>query len=258
MIRNYLPYYINKKLFGDRDRYGKKPNLNDSEWIYWRKNYLHFNNVLQKSFLPKFINSFNYKILENIDFKDKVIAELGGGIGDHNKYFNTYPKKYYCIDINKKYFSFFKKRFDKKTKLIFIPQKEDNYKINLPDNSCDIFITFFSLEHLHPIKKYLLEIKRILKPKGLLVGAIPTEGSIAWGLGRYVFTRNKYKGIDISKIYCWEHPNYCDDIIHNLNLNNFIGKIKTWPVNNFFKDFSISINFILKNKKSIDKLKKLS
>ncbi len=100
LIRNYLPYYINKKLFGDRDRYGQKPNLNDSEWIYWRKNYLHFNNVLQKSFLTKFINSFNYKILENIDFKDKVIAELGGGIGDHNKYFNTYPKKFFCMDTN--------------------------------------------------------------------------------------------------------------------------------------------------------------
>jgi hypothetical protein len=36
---------------------------------------------------------------------------------------------------------------------------------------------------------FLDDLKRILKTGGKLIFAIPNEGFLAWGLGRYFFTR---------------------------------------------------------------------
>jgi ubiquinone/menaquinone biosynthesis C-methylase UbiE len=49
------------------------------------------------------------------------------------------------------------------------------------DSSVDVIISFYSLEHMHPLEEYLGEFSRILRPGGILVGAIPCEGGLAWG-----------------------------------------------------------------------------
>lgn len=82
---------------------------------------------------------------------------------------------------------------------------------------------------------FLDDLKRILKTGGKLFFAIPNEGFLAWGLGRYFFTRkyvNKILKINYDKIICLEHPNYSDKII-NL-LNSKFNLIKFYNVPNFF------------------------
>ena len=102
----------------------------------------------------------------------------------------------------------------------------------LKDNSVDIVLSFYSLEHLYPFQPYLDEINRVLKPNGILAGAIPAEGGFGWGLGRYLTSRRWFKkntSIDPDKIICWEHPNFADEIIEGLNKSLTKRKLKLWP-----------------------------
>ena len=77
------------------------------------------------------------------------------------------------------------------------------------DNSFDVVISFYCFEHLAPLMEYTDDIRRVLKPGGLLVGAIPCEGGLLCGTGRY-FTSRRYllknTGINPDKLICWETP----------------------------------------------------
>ena len=59
------------------------------------------------------------------------------------------------------------------------------------------------MEHVYELDSYVKELKRVLKPGGLLVGSVPTEGGIAWGIGRYLTSRRyvrKNMSFDYDKI----------------------------------------------------------
>lgn len=103
---------------------------------------------------------------------------------------------------------------------------------------------------MYDLDEKLLEFKRILKKDGKIVGAIPNEGGIAWGIGRYLTSRRyvaKNSDINYSKIISWEHPNFADKIINSFKKNNLkIDYIKMYPFN-FIKslDFNLITTFIL-------------
>ena len=122
----------------------------------------------------------------------------------------------------------------------------------LTDNSVDIIITFHQMEHVYDLENYISELKRVLKPNGLLVGAVPTEGGFLWGLGRFLTTRRLVKkqySFDYDKIICWEHPNFVNRIKKHLD-NNFseIESIKK-PFNILPFDLNLSWSFIYQNNK---------
>ena len=90
----------------------------------------------------------------------------------------------------------------------------------IESNSIDVVITFYSLEHIPNLDDTLAFYHKVLKPGGFLVGAIPNEGGIAWGVGRSLTTQRtmKKKGFNYNKIICWEHVNFCDKIINNIEI----------------------------------------
>ena len=122
----------------------------------------------------------------------------------------------------------------------------------LENQSIDIVLSFYSLEHMHPLSKYLNEIFRVLKPAGILAGCIPTEGGLAWGLGRMMTSRRWVKNntnINPDKIICWEHPNFSDEIVSKLNKNFNRVKLYSWPIPFLtLIDFNLVLKFIYKKK----------
>ena len=120
----------------------------------------------------------------------------------------------------------------------------------ISSGSYDYVLSFFSLEHIMNLEEFVVQINRILKKDGYLIFAIPNEGHLAWGLGRFFFTRGyvyKKLGLDYDKIICWEHPNFSDKILKCLDYS--LKKIKLIKVPNlFFLDFSISIKGVYKKK----------
>jgi SAM-dependent methyltransferase len=78
-----------------------------------------------------------------------------------------------------------------------------------------VILTFHQLEHVPDLAPFLREMARVLRPGGLVLGAVPCEGGLAWGLGRVLTSRRyvrKTMAFDYDKIICWEHPQFVDTI----------------------------------------------
>ena len=247
MLRKFLSDKLFSVLFGNRKLYGTKKVQNDKDWIKWNKFYYKFYTKTQKEGVGNIVNEWGYKILKKLSFKKKIIFELGPGTLPHYRFWKDVPEKFYAVDVFEKFLSESKKKIPK----IFKGYKVTKYqKIPLKGNSVDIILTFYSLEHMLDLDKKLSEFKRILKKNGKIVGAIPNEGGIAWGAGRYLTSRRFVKNnsnINYDKIICWEHPNFADHIIQSFKKNNLkINYIKMYPFS-FIKsiDFNLVTTFIL-------------
>jgi SAM-dependent methyltransferase len=100
------------------------------------------------------------------------------------------------------------------------------------DGSIDVVVSFYSLEHLYPLEPHVREIRRVLKPGGVLVGAVPAEGGLAWGAGRFLTSRRwlkRHSTIDPDKLICWEHPNFADQVVAELDRQLERRLVQTWP-----------------------------
>ncbi|RXJ54413.1 class I SAM-dependent methyltransferase [Candidatus Marinarcus aquaticus] len=254
MIYKYLPYFMFKPLFGDRKKWGLKADFSDEEYIEALKeeNVQKFYQDNQKGSIGTTVNHFGFKIMEQIDLTDKVVLEVGPGSIDHLDYNSTKPKKYILADIRKEFLEISQKRLEE----YFIEDIEtievSGIKIGLEDNNVDILITFHQLEHIYELEEYLQELKRILKPNGILIGAVPTEGGVAWGFGRFLTSRRYVKknmDFDYDKIICWEHPNFVNKIKKLLDENfTNVQSIKN-PFGILPMDFNLSWSFIYRNDK---------
>ena len=248
-LGNYVPYPFFKFLFGNRKIFGKITNPNDPDWIEWEKKYLTFYDENQKKSVGKIVNDAGYDILKKIDFENKNILELGPGKINHFHLWNTLPNSYAIADINQDFLDC--------NDILFRDNKVNyskhliNTKPKLPfeSNSKDVIITFYQLEHLHPFENFLEEYLRVLKPNGVLVGAIPCEGGIGWGLGRFFTSRKWFKmntTIDPDKIICWEHPNFADFILNSFRKRALKQHISFWPLRIRSIDFNLVVKFIFK------------
>jgi 2-polyprenyl-3-methyl-5-hydroxy-6-metoxy-1,4-benzoquinol methylase len=231
MIREILPYFIFKRLFGDRKKYNNINFQKDKDWIKWQKSIFHTYLVERNHGIQKFVEQQGYKILKGINFKKKKILEIGPGVLPHLQYMDTFPKEYIIADINEKFLEVSKNILRKKKIKSKIIKINKRIKFSLRSESIDHILCFYTLEHLHNIKNYVNEFHRLLKKNGSLIFAIPNEGFAAWGLGRYFFTRSKAykKGINYDKIICIEHPNFSDKILRELKAKFKCNKIKSYP-----------------------------
>jgi SAM-dependent methyltransferase len=218
LAARFLPEKISSVLFGNRTKHGLTPILDDPEWQQWQLEYLHFYNSTQKKGIGSYVNDAGYQIIKGIDFSGLSIAEIGPGSLPHRDLWNGLPSKFTGIDINQ----YFLDVSEQKAGCLFQGVKIAPHErsLPLPDESIDILLSFYSLEHLNPLGEYLDEYRRVLKPGGKIVGAIPNEGGLAWGLGRYLTSRRWIHAntkLDYDKIICWEHPNFADTIISELD-----------------------------------------
>jgi SAM-dependent methyltransferase len=248
MIRKYLPTYLDKELFGYRDIFKNPPPGNDPDWQKWISLYPSVYRDTQRSTsIQQRVNNAGYKILETISLKDKNVAEIGPGGGHHIEYFQGRPKSYNALDVCQDFAVDVSSKCEKHN-IPFNFHIVEAYKahIPLPDASQDVFLSFYSMEHLYPLADWIAEIRRVLKPGGEIVGAIPAEGGLLWGLGRFLTSRrilkNKYN-LDIRKIVCWEHPNMCDDIINEFSKISSQVYIEKWPLNFMPYDLTACIKF---------------
>ena len=124
-----------------------------------------------EGFEPEVLNSFRflYKIAEPL-IKNKIALDYGCGNGAHAEFLAEHATEVIGIDLSEnslRYTSFKLQTSSFKNKVKFL--KMDCEKMDFPDNSFDIVFdggTFSSLD----ITKALTEIKRVLKPDGILVG----------------------------------------------------------------------------------------
>lgn len=248
-FRNILPYPIYRCLWGDRRLYDR-PDLQDKDWKTWQREATNFYIESQRSKLGEYITGSGYKILKNHFFENKKVLEIGPGDLRHFDYMESLPADYTGLDISESMLSLCARAMSERSIPGRIVLNEDSNLLPFDDEEFDIVLAFNCLEHITDLDDYLLEIKRVLKPKGLLIGAIPNEGGLLWGLGRFLTTRRLVKrkyNFDYDKIICWEHPNFQDKVLASLLRNFSLGDVAYWPIS-FIKNIDINLtsSFVVK------------
>jgi len=249
IARKLMPYSAGKKLWGDRKQWGLQVRENDPCWTEWLKVYSSFYDQNQREGIGTKVNDAGYKVMEQVDLTGKKVLEIGAGDIRHTTYWKSQPSEYLLADVStdmmEKAVSCLQKR--KVPYRSFILNRAE--KLPLEDNSVDIVVSFYSLEHLYPLSPYLDEMKRVVKPGGVIVGAIPAEGGIAWGVGRALTSRRwfkKHTSIDPDKIICWEHPNFADEILATMDRFFVRQQLNYWPSQVPLIDPNLVIKFIYK------------
>jgi len=241
-----LPAFFASPLFGDRRRFGLEIQEHDPDWVEWQTFIPEFYQQTQKQGLGKIVNDAGYEILHQVDMNGKNVLEVGPGSLPHRRYWNGIPAHYGVLDNKQKF-------IDQSLQVLAhesIPATSHlstSSVLPLEDASVDLIISFYTLEHLYPLNEYANEFKRILRPGGQLVGAIPCDGGLAWGAGRFLTSRryiHKHSSVNPDKIICWEHPNFAEDILQVLECHFEAVRIQFWPLRLPLIDFNLVATFI--------------
>lgn len=244
-----LPHFFSRRLFGDRSTHGLVPVQDDKCWLEWQSRYHEFYNQTQHSGIGSKVNGAGYKVLEHFDLDEKKVLEIGPGSLTHLEYWQGKPTEFVAVDIDRQ----FLRSAEKTLSAAGVPYEtrlSDRSSSSIParDEEFDVLMTFFSLEHLYPLELYLDEMFRVLKPGGSIVGAIPLEGGLAWGAGRYLTSRRwllKHTSIDPDKIICWEHPNFADEIFDSLTQRGDFSYLDYWPLKIHSMDLNLVLRFVI-------------
>ena len=250
LFAQFFPLPLKNILFGKRKIYGTKVDENDKDWIEWLKIYNDFYTNTQKKGVGSFVNNTGYKILKKIDLTNKTILEIGPGSMHHLNYLRGNPKKYIIADVDKFFLQKSKTELDNKNiknESIYISDRNSSDIAGIEKNSIDVILTFYSLEHLYKLKDNLISYNQYLAEDGMIVGSVPCEGGLAWGLGRFLTSRRWWKkntNIDPDKIICWEHPNFVSDIKFHLDNIFSLKKQSFFPFKIVNGDFNLLFSFI--------------
>ncbi len=232
-IRNLMPRFLRNPLWGDRERWGLTVNSTDPDWKRYQSALRDFYQATQRTGIGTTVNDAGYRVIADIDLAGKTVLEIGAGDIRHFQYWLGMPKKYLLADISPDMMEFAKARLEKHGVPHETLMLEREQPLPLADRSVDVIVSFYSLEHLYPLAPYLDEMLRVLKPGGTLIGAIPAEGGLAWGLGRLLTSRRWLKKntlVDPDKIICWEHPNFADEILGVLDARLERQRVGYWPL----------------------------
>ena len=219
-LRNWLPKSLRSPLWGDREKWGLTINVDDPCWQQWQQTYSEFYGATQREGIGTQVNDAGYRVMAHIDLMGKRVLEIGGGDIRHIVKWRGKPAEYILADVSVEMMKKAERRLSEKGVTYRPILLNRGQALPLDDNSVDVIVSFYSLEHLYPLAPYLTDMHRVLKPDGTLIGAIPAEGGLTWGAGRMLTSRRWFKKnttIVPDKIICWEHPNFADEIIAALD-----------------------------------------
>jgi len=244
-----MPRFFSAPLFGDRQRFGLTVKEGDACWEEWSKRYLDFYYNTQKQSVGEIVNNAGYKVLSQIDLAGKNVLEIGPGDIPHLKFWKGSPGHYTIADTKQRMLDRSGLKL-KETGVLYTPILMDEASATaLPfnDEEYDIIISFYAFEHILPFSEYLNNLLKCLKKGGKLVGGIPCEGGFAWGLGRLFTSRRWLKRnteINPDKIICWEHPNYAETILKELDNAMNQRYINYWPLTVPSIDMNLVVRFV--------------
>jgi len=195
------------------------------------------------------VNDAGYGVMSRIPLSGRTVLEIGPGQISHMERWRSTSARYVLADVDQS-------MLDRSSRALAtrgVPHEAalltrgNRGALPVPDATFDLVVSFYALEHLYPLEPYVDSMLRVLRPGGLLAGAIPAEGGLGWGLGRYLTTRRWFlrnTGINPDKLICWEHPNFADHILRTLDERMDRRYIRFWPLGIPSIDLNLVITFI--------------
>ncbi len=110
--------------------------------------------------------------------KGKVVLDIASGSGYGTKMLAESAAKVYGVDVNEVAVNYARKHYGKNN---IEYRVGDGESISLPDDSVDVVVTFETIEHIKDYKKFIKEVKRVLKPDGIAIVSTPNDLEFAEG-----------------------------------------------------------------------------
>ncbi|WP_394758880.1 class I SAM-dependent methyltransferase [Flavobacterium sp.] len=104
--------------------------------------------------------------------KDKVVLDIASGEGYGSNLLSEHATFVYGVDIDEKCINDAKLKY-KKNNIEF--KTGNTSKIPLENGSIDVVLSFETIEHHDEHEEMMMEIKRVLKPNGLLIISTPDK-----------------------------------------------------------------------------------
>ncbi len=106
------------------------------------------------------------ELITNVDFHNKIIADIGCGTGRHwKKIYEKHPAKIIGYDVSEGMLKVLKEKFpDAETQ-----QLKSNHLEGLGNNSCDILISTLAIAHIKDIEDAFAEWDGVLKKDGHII-----------------------------------------------------------------------------------------
>ncbi|MBF0108287.1 MAG: class I SAM-dependent methyltransferase [Magnetococcales bacterium] len=190
----------------------------DKVWLRYQNEFaVHYHEVFYEgNSLIRHIQNAGHRLVERPltpGMKLGRVLEVGAGAGEHVPHVRHQYDEYVLTDVNTDILEQAQRRYASNSRLTFIPL--DCRHMDVADHSFDRLISIYNLEHVPEPYRVLKEWTRVLKPGGIMSIAIPTEGGLAWNMGRYVTTRRTFmkKGFDWDYIVARDHVNSCTQLL---------------------------------------------
>lgn len=138
--------------------------------------------------------------------------ELGCGNGEFLEVFKG--ANYVGIDKSKEAIDVAKERNPEKRFIV-----GDIRALPFKDGEFDCLIANYIFEHVKELDLVFQSIKRVVDARGRLLVSLPTEGGMAWAVGRHLTSKRymeKKFNIDYLELIRREHVNSCDQVIRAL------------------------------------------
>jgi ubiquinone/menaquinone biosynthesis C-methylase UbiE len=108
----------------------------------------------------------------------KIALDIACGSGYGTKILASKAKKVYGVDIDEKTIKYAKEKYST-TNINYSVGSGTN--IPIEDQSVDVVVSYETIEHIEDYKKFLKEIKRVLKPGGVLLLSTPNDAEYGEG-----------------------------------------------------------------------------
>ena len=189
----------------------------------------HWHEVLPKKFsmIEDFNHGFSLKQGLLKSGKTKTL-EIGAGLGAHLAFENLDIQDYTANELRSEMAEDIKKNFPKAQVLIGDIQEG----LNIESHSFDRVLAIHVLEHLPNLPKALKEVKRLMKPDGVLSVVIPCEGGTLYSLAREISAKRIFvKRYKMS--YDWfiksEHVSTASEILTEIKKDFYVSSSKYFP-----------------------------
>ena len=165
----------------------------------------------------------------------KVVLDIASGSGYGTQLLAKKAKKVYGVDVDEQSVRYASENFGGRN----IEYKVGNAEsIPLGDQSVDVVVTFETIEHVKNYRKFIDEIRRILKPDGLAIISTPNDLEFAEGnhfhLHEFTYKelmellRKDFKNIDSYFQATWKYVALADAA--TLNADEALAPVNYSPV----------------------------
>ena len=158
---------------------------------------------------------FNHKYAARSTRPGRTL-DIGAGLGEHLRYEDLSSQEYHAVELREDMAKAIRRDFPSVVTVVADCQQRLPYD----DATFDRAIAVHVLEHLPNLPAALSEIRRLLRPGGVLSVVIPCEGGLCYSLGRRVTTQRAFEK-RYKTSYKWhiesDHVNRAREIIGELH-----------------------------------------